>query len=142
MKAPFSRNSAVLETDSYGRNFPDSMTANLDSKHLSNHLITAFAPELASSSSKSAPKATIDALITFDAQGISSHPNHISLYHGARTFLQTLMQKHSGWECRGPSQHSQSRGDPSSSSCHVSVTRVLPRYCTTGAWGTYLWSWW
>lgn len=32
-------------------------------------------------------QATIDVLITFDAHGVSSHPNHISLYHGARTFV-------------------------------------------------------
>lgn len=32
-------------------------------------------------------QATIDVLITFDAHGVSSHPNHISLYHGARAFI-------------------------------------------------------
>ena len=32
----------------------------------------------------------IDVLITFDSQGVSSHPNHISLYHGARAFVSSL----------------------------------------------------
>lgn len=36
------------------------------------------------------PTATIDVLITFDARGVSSHPNHISLYHGARAFVASL----------------------------------------------------
>ncbi|RMZ87311.1 hypothetical protein DV736_g5461, partial [Chaetothyriales sp. CBS 134916] len=40
------------------------------------------------------PRATIDVLITFDASGISSHPNHIALYHGARQFLSNLMRSH------------------------------------------------
>lgn len=30
---------------------------------------------------------TVDVLITFDDKGVSSHPNHVSLYHGARTFI-------------------------------------------------------
>lgn len=38
------------------------------------------------------PTAAIDVLITFDAHGVSSHPNHISLYHGARAFLKDLMR--------------------------------------------------
>lgn len=45
------------------------------------------------------PRATIDVLITFDAQGISSHPNHIALYHGAKQFLQSIMKGHSGYAC-------------------------------------------
>ena len=45
------------------------------------------------------PRATIDVLITFDAQGISSHPNHIALYHGARQFIQSIMKGHSGYAC-------------------------------------------
>lgn len=47
----------------------------------------------------SGPRATIDVLITFDAQGISSHPNHIALYHGAKQFLQSIMKGHSGYAC-------------------------------------------
>jgi N-acetylglucosaminylphosphatidylinositol deacetylase len=45
------------------------------------------------------PRATIDVLITFDPTGISSHPNHISLYHGARAFLTNLMKDHAGYAC-------------------------------------------
>jgi hypothetical protein len=33
--------------------------------------------------SDTAPTASIDVLITFDAGGVSGHPNHISLFHGA-----------------------------------------------------------
>jgi N-acetylglucosaminylphosphatidylinositol deacetylase len=33
----------------------------------------------------------IDVLITFDSQGVSSHPNHISLYRGARAFAASLI---------------------------------------------------
>ena len=36
------------------------------------------------------PTANIDILITFDSHGVSSHPNHISLYLGARSFIQAL----------------------------------------------------
>ncbi|KEF53126.1 uncharacterized protein A1O9_11034 [Exophiala aquamarina CBS 119918] len=45
------------------------------------------------------PRATIDVLITFDAQGISSHPNHIALYHGAKQFIQLIMKGHPGYAC-------------------------------------------
>ena len=43
------------------------------------------------------PRATIDILITFDQTGISSHPNHIALYHGAKHFLAKIMKGHSGY---------------------------------------------
>jgi N-acetylglucosaminylphosphatidylinositol deacetylase len=64
-------------------------------------LSSAFAPDLAKpmkSKSEQAPKATIDVLITFDANGISSHPNHISLYHGARHFISSLLRNRPGWQ--------------------------------------------
>lgn len=80
-------------------NFPDSMTVTWHPRLISNLLTTVFAPEMTSISSQEAPRATIDAIITFDAHGISSHPNHKSLYHGAHTFLKALMHKHSDWEC-------------------------------------------
>ncbi|KAI9846960.1 MAG: N-acetylglucosaminyl-phosphatidylinositol de-N-acetylase [Sclerophora amabilis] len=97
-------------------NFPDSMTASWEPSLISNLLAHAFAPNLgkskpnpssstagaASSSSSllsSSPTATIDVLITFDSHGISSHPNHISLYRGARHFLTDLMKRHPGWAC-------------------------------------------
>jgi N-acetylglucosaminylphosphatidylinositol deacetylase len=75
------------------------MTVTWHPRLISNLLTAAFAPKMASVSSKEAPQATIDAIITFDSHGISSHPNHISLHHGAHTFLKALMHRHAGWEC-------------------------------------------
>lgn len=46
-----------------------------------------------------APTSTIDILITFDRHGISSHPNHISLHHGAIAWLTNMMKGKEGWEC-------------------------------------------
>lgn len=48
---------------------------------------------------KEKPTATIDVLITFDAGGVSGHPNHRALYQGAVLFLKSLMKGHGGWEC-------------------------------------------
>ena len=45
------------------------------------------------------PRATIDVLITFDRYGISSHPNHIALYHGASLFVSKIMKGHAGYAC-------------------------------------------
>ncbi|KAH6247295.1 N-acetylglucosaminylphosphatidylinositol deacetylase [Parastagonospora nodorum] len=81
------------------KNFPDSMTVTWHPRLISNLLTAAFAPNMASVSSKEAPQATIDTIITFDARGVSSHPNHISLHDGAHTFLKALMHRHTGWEC-------------------------------------------
>ncbi|KAF2466127.1 phosphatidylinositol glycan class L [Lindgomyces ingoldianus] len=81
------------------KNFPDSMTATWQPRLISNLLTSAFAPKMASISSKDPPQATIDAIITFDAHGISSHPNHKSLFNGAHVFLKSLMHSHSGWDC-------------------------------------------
>lgn len=67
-------------------------------------LSSAFSP-MPNSSSKQGdktsdkPKATIDILITFDAHGVSYHPNHTSLYHGALHWLTSLMVDKSGWKC-------------------------------------------
>jgi N-acetylglucosaminylphosphatidylinositol deacetylase len=58
------------------------MTTTWDPELLTQLLTTTFIPD------KQVP--TIDVLITFDAEGISSHPNHKSLYHGARHFLSSL----------------------------------------------------
>ena len=80
-------------------NFPDSMTVTWHPRLISNLLTATFAPKMASVSSKQAPQASIDAIVTFDAHGISSHPNHISLYNGAHAFLKALMHRHSGWDC-------------------------------------------
>jgi N-acetylglucosaminylphosphatidylinositol deacetylase len=74
------------------------MTTQWDPKALSRVLLARYAPEMAKISANKAPKATIDALITFDAHGISSHPNHRALYSASKVFLQSMMRRHSGWE--------------------------------------------
>ncbi|EEH40465.1 N-acetylglucosaminyl-phosphatidylinositol de-N-acetylase [Paracoccidioides lutzii Pb01] len=85
--------------------FPDSMTTTWSASDIATLLASAFAPELSSTtngsskSTKKPPNATIDILITFDQSGVSNHPNHRSLYHGARTFLQNLMKDKSGYTC-------------------------------------------
>ncbi|KAK0388407.1 hypothetical protein NLU13_4651 [Sarocladium strictum] len=72
--------------------FPDSMTTTWDTQKIANLLCSAFAPTLNSPRPKSSSaNINIDVLITFDAQGISSHPNHISLFHGARAFIANLL---------------------------------------------------
>ncbi|KAH7139154.1 phosphatidylinositol glycan class L [Dendryphion nanum] len=81
------------------RNFPDSMTVAWHPRLISNLLTSVFAPKMASIPSNEAPETTIDVIVTFDAHGVSSHPNHKSLYKGAHAFLKALMHKHSGWEC-------------------------------------------
>ncbi|KAI9678658.1 MAG: N-acetylglucosaminyl-phosphatidylinositol de-N-acetylase [Caeruleum heppii] len=77
--------------------FPDSLTTPWPTPKIANLLLHAFAPSLAQTPSSTAPTATIDVLLTFDAAGISSHPNHISLYHGALDFLGRLTKHHPGW---------------------------------------------
>lgn len=79
-------------------NFPDSMTTEWDPKAVAQVLMKYFAPNIASIPATEEPKASIDVLITFDEQGVSGHPNHISLYHGAANFMRSLMQGRSGWE--------------------------------------------
>jgi len=82
--------------------FPDSMTTTWDKQKVANLLSSAFAPNLAKplkSKSATAPTATIDVLITFDRRGISSHPNHISLYYGAAHFISSLIHNRPGWQC-------------------------------------------
>ncbi|KAL0931409.1 N-acetylglucosaminyl-phosphatidylinositol de-N-acetylase [Colletotrichum truncatum] len=71
--------------------FQDSMTNVWDKTKIASLLTRAFAPQSASQlAAGKKPTANIDVLITFDSTGISSHPNHISLYHGARTFISAL----------------------------------------------------
>ncbi|OXV08594.1 hypothetical protein Egran_03642 [Elaphomyces granulatus] len=93
--------------------FPDSMTATWSAKDVCSALASAFAPELAQSLSPSLAGAasrrkscqndgdepTIDVLLTFDQHGISNHPNHRSLYHGAVTFLRELTNGKSDYSC-------------------------------------------
>ena len=82
--------------------FPDSMTTTWSEKDISSLLATTFLPGSAESSKSSMKKktktpasstATIDILLTFDRYGISNHPNHRSLYHGAIYLLKTLMME-------------------------------------------------
>lgn len=80
-------------------NFPDSMSVTWNPKLLSNLLTKAFAPGMAATPSTKAPAATIDVLLTFDAGGVSAHPNHRALHAGAHAFLRALMHRHAGWEC-------------------------------------------
>ncbi|TQN70446.1 N-acetylglucosaminyl-phosphatidylinositol de-N-acetylase [Colletotrichum shisoi] len=71
--------------------FQDSMTNVWDKTKIASLLGRAFAPQLARQrAAGEEPDANIDVLITFDSLGVSSHPNHISLYHGARTFIAAL----------------------------------------------------
>jgi N-acetylglucosaminylphosphatidylinositol deacetylase len=93
--------------------FPDSMTATWSESDISSLLASAFAPDLASQSQPQssaarkrgagttapAPTASIDVLVTFDKHGISNHPNHRSLYHGAVHFLRALMKDKAGYTC-------------------------------------------
>lgn len=66
-------------------------------------LASAFAPDLAASlkgkktNPNKAPTATIDVILTFDKHGVSNHPNHRSLYHGAVHFMRTLMKDKAGF---------------------------------------------
>ncbi|KAK5321632.1 N-acetylglucosaminyl-phosphatidylinositol de-N-acetylase [Exophiala xenobiotica] len=91
--------------------FKDGMKEQWDEKEIAKVLAQAFAPNTGmadasekkknkkTASSKEGPRATIDALITFDRHGVSSHPNHIALFRGAKHFLGNLMRDHSGYSC-------------------------------------------
>lgn len=90
--------------------FPDGMQTTWAEADISSVLTSAFAPELAGyaaptngkgqkSGGNHPPLSTIDTLITFDKHGISSHPNHRSLYHGAQYFLRALMRDKAGFSC-------------------------------------------
>ena len=77
-------------------NFPDSMTKTWDAGKISGLLSDAFAPRLGQSKDGAAV-ASIDVIITFDAGGVSQHPNHISLYHGAKAFVAALVAGRAGY---------------------------------------------
>ncbi|WPH01991.1 LmbE-like protein [Acrodontium crateriforme] len=77
---------------------PDSMTETWDPKLIASVLQNYFAPKMLSTPTTSAPEAYIDAIITFDQGGVSGHPNHISLFHGATAFIRNLMSRHTGWD--------------------------------------------
>ncbi|KAK8117921.1 N-acetylglucosaminyl-phosphatidylinositol de-N-acetylase, partial [Apiospora kogelbergensis] len=82
-------------------NFQDSITATWDTGKISTLLCQAFAPHLSrkSHSSGTPPLASIDVLLTFDAGGVSGHPNHTSLYHGARRFISALTAGKPNYAC-------------------------------------------
>ncbi|KAI9928209.1 hypothetical protein ASPWEDRAFT_107506 [Aspergillus wentii DTO 134E9] len=101
--------SDVLVLDDPSR-FPDSMTVTWAESDVASVLTSAFAPDPSPSSaslrrkqnttkSDTPPAATIDILLTFDQGGISNHPNHRSLYHGAVHFLRSLMKDKPGYSC-------------------------------------------
>lgn len=86
------------------------MTTQWKEDEITSLLASAFAPDLAATLKKSvtksakkdtnkAPTATIDVLLTFDRHGVSNHPNHRSLYHGAVHFLRVLMKEKAGFAC-------------------------------------------
>lgn len=77
------------------------MSKKWDEQKIASLLCSAVAPHLARQRSQAdtAPQANIDVLITFDANGVSSHPNHTSLYHGARAFVTALVRGKSEFPC-------------------------------------------
>jgi N-acetylglucosaminylphosphatidylinositol deacetylase len=79
--------------------FKDGMSEVWEAREVAKVLGHYFAPKMAATAKTEAPVANIDALVTFDQVGVSGHPNHISLFHGATTFIRMLMQRHTGWEC-------------------------------------------
>ncbi|KAH8879944.1 N-acetylglucosaminyl-phosphatidylinositol de-N-acetylase [Thozetella sp. PMI_491] len=78
--------------------FPDSMTTTWDTAKIASLLGSAFAPHLANAGARAsaAPSASIDVLVTFDVDGVSGHPNHKSLYHGAKAFIANLVEGKAG----------------------------------------------
>jgi len=78
--------------------FQDSMTATWDAKAITGLLTNTFAPKMASIKPDQKPETNIDVLITFDKNGVSGHPNHKSLYHGAVSFVKSISSRHVGWE--------------------------------------------
>lgn len=78
--------------------FLDSMTKTWDEDAILDLLTKTFAPGVAKAKASEPAKANIDVLITFDDTGVSNHPNHISLYHGAKAFVKSLVKGRSGWE--------------------------------------------
>ncbi|KAF2665256.1 LmbE-like protein [Microthyrium microscopicum] len=75
--------------------FPDSITTTWSTKSITTLLSNTY---LHPTKPSSAPSTSIDILITFDAHGISGHPNHKSLHTAATSFITELAAKHRGWE--------------------------------------------
>ncbi|KAJ5558754.1 hypothetical protein N7535_009366 [Penicillium sp. DV-2018c] len=74
--------------------FPDGMDKDWDKVE-----IAESESETGGSARDKPPTATIDVLVTFDQFGISNHPNHRALFHGAGTFLRALMKGNEGYAC-------------------------------------------
>ena len=75
------------------------MTRTWDTAKICDLLTSTFTTPSSSKKSRrqapAPPETTIDALITFDEGGVSAHPNHTSLYRGARAFASSLARP--GW---------------------------------------------
>jgi N-acetylglucosaminylphosphatidylinositol deacetylase len=69
------------------------MTAKWDPELLSDFLLRQLTTQAESGSKPLQTK--IDVIITFDQNGISYHPNHRSLYYGSRSFIKSLIRRHS-----------------------------------------------
>ncbi|PNS19347.1 hypothetical protein CAC42_2524 [Sphaceloma murrayae] len=80
--------------------FPDSMTRMWEEGEVAGLLSRTFVGEEKGKGARDGPppKVGIDVLVTFDAEGVSGHPNHRSLYHGARRFVAGLVKGKAGWE--------------------------------------------
>ena len=79
--------------------FQDSMTATWSPEKIAHILSSAFVPNAPKpKKSNEPPSVNLDVLITFDKSGVSSHPNHISLYHGAKSWVSNLMKGKRGWK--------------------------------------------
>ncbi|KAL9578406.1 MAG: hypothetical protein Q9212_005737 [Teloschistes hypoglaucus] len=89
----------VLVLDSL--DFIDGMDTKWNPEKVADVLRSAFGgpPQSKKTGGDDAPTATIDVLMTFDRHGVSNHPNHIALYHGAKTWLNGLMKGKRGWRC-------------------------------------------
>ena len=86
----------------YSRDFQDGVKTTWDKQKIANLLSSAFAPNISKSKQTKDSEqstATIDVLVTFDKGGVSAHANHISLYHGAKHFIASLLQSRLGGEC-------------------------------------------
>jgi N-acetylglucosaminylphosphatidylinositol deacetylase len=68
--------------------FPDSMTAEWDAAAISLELSHNFVPKFPKGKTPS-----IDMLLTFDPQGVSHHPNHTSLFYGAKEWCSNLKKQ-------------------------------------------------
>lgn len=72
------------------------MTAAWDYDVVAGLLASVFAPAVRSASGPAAAAPRLDVIITFDAHGVSSHPNHIALYEGAKRFVKSINDAQEG----------------------------------------------